>query len=66
MQWQYRSRMQKPRFLAALGMTMRFYTLAAQSICLQADLTDAPRNIYRAPMPIPAQAGEMPLVFPKW
>jgi predicted metalloprotease with PDZ domain len=30
------------------------------------DLTDAPRNIYHAHLRIPAHAGEMSLVFPKW
>ncbi len=40
--------------------------LAAQSIRLHVDLTDAPRNIYHAHLQIPAQAGEMSLVFPKW
>lgn len=40
--------------------------LAAQSIRLHVDLTDAPRNIYHAHLQIPAQAGEISLVFPKW
>lgn len=40
--------------------------LAAQTIRLQVDLTDAPRNIYHAHLRIPAHAGEMSLVFPKW
>lgn len=30
------------------------------------DLTDAPRNIYHAKLNIPAKAGAMTLVFPKW
>jgi len=48
-------------------------SLAAQSITLHVDLTDAPRNIYHARLKIPAHpgssvtpAGEMSLVFPKW
>ena len=40
--------------------------LAAQSIRLQVDLTDAPRNIYHAKLSIPAKPGAMTLVFPKW
>jgi predicted metalloprotease with PDZ domain len=38
----------------------------AQSIRLQADLTDAPRNLYHAKLTIPAKPGGMTLVFPKW
>ncbi len=38
----------------------------AQSIRLQVDLTDAPRNLYHAKLKIPATAGAMTLVFPKW
>ena len=41
-------------------------SLAAQTIRLHVDLTDAPRNIYHAHLQIPAHAGEMRLVFPKW
>jgi len=48
-------------------------SLAAQSITLHVDLTDAPRNIYHARLKIPVHpgssvtpAGEMSLVFPKW
>jgi predicted metalloprotease with PDZ domain len=41
-------------------------SLAAQAIRLHIDITDAPRNIYHAHMQIPAHAGEMSLVFPKW
>ncbi len=37
-----------------------------QSIRLSVDLTDAPRNIYHARLNIPAKAGDMTLVFPKW
>jgi predicted metalloprotease with PDZ domain len=40
--------------------------LGAQAIRLHVDLTDAPRNINHAHLQIPAQAGEMSLVFPKW
>jgi len=40
--------------------------LAAQSIRLHVDLTDAPRNIYHAHLQIPAHPGPMSLVFPKW
>jgi len=39
---------------------------AAQAIRLHVDLSDAPRNIYHAHLQIPAHAGEMSLVFPKW
>ena len=38
----------------------------AQSIRLQVDLTDAPRNIYHAQLHIPVRAGAVSLVFPKW
>jgi predicted metalloprotease with PDZ domain len=38
----------------------------AQTIHIHVDLTDAPRNIYHAHLQIPAHAGEMSLVFPKW
>jgi Peptidase M61 N-terminal domain len=41
-------------------------SLTAQVIRLHVDLTDAPRNIYHANLHIPAHAGEMSLVFPKW
>src|SRR5258708_38763735 len=41
-------------------------SLTAQAIRLHVDLTDAPRNIYHAQLQIPAHAGEMSLVFPKW
>jgi len=41
-------------------------SLAAQTIRLHVDLTDAPRNIYHAHLQIPAHAGELRLVFPKW
>src|SRR5256885_16217917 len=41
-------------------------SLVAQAIRLHVDLTDAPRNIYHAQLQIPAHAGEMSLVFPRW
>jgi predicted metalloprotease with PDZ domain len=41
-------------------------SLSAQAIGLHVDLTDAPRNIYHAHLQIPAHAGKMELVFPKW
>jgi predicted metalloprotease with PDZ domain len=41
-------------------------SITAQTIRLHVDLTDAPRNIYHAHLQIPAHAGEMSLVFPKW
>ena len=41
-------------------------SLAAQSIHLHVDLTDAPRNIYHARLQIPVHAGDAALVFPKW
>jgi len=41
-------------------------SLTAQTIRLHVDLTDAPRNIYHAHLQIPAHAGEMALVFPKF
>jgi predicted metalloprotease with PDZ domain len=47
------------------------YCLAAnqnnsQPIRLVVDLTDAPRNIFRSTLSIPASPGEMTLVYPKW
>ena len=47
-------------------MTLCASDLAAQAIRLHVDLTDAPRNIYHAHLDIPAHAGAMTLVFPKW
>jgi len=40
--------------------------LSAQTIRLQVDLTDAPRNVYHAHLYFPAKPGAMTLVFPKW
>jgi predicted metalloprotease with PDZ domain len=40
--------------------------LAAQTIRLHVDLTDAPRNIYHAHLQIPVHSGEISLVFPKF
>ena len=39
---------------------------SSQSIRLQVDLTDGPRNIYHARLNIPAKPGKMTLVFPQW
>jgi predicted metalloprotease with PDZ domain len=50
--------------LGALGSTSP--RLFAQSIRLQVDLTDAPRNLYHAQLKIPVKPGAMTLVFPKW
>jgi predicted metalloprotease with PDZ domain len=53
--------------LLALGVQGVFsMSLAAQTIRLHVDLSDAPRNIYHAHLDIPAHAGTMTLVFPKW
>ena len=55
------------RYCFALLIPLLFAaTVPAQSIRLHVDLTDAPRNIYHAQLQIPAHAGEMSLVFPKW
>ncbi len=40
--------------------------LESQVIRINVDLRDAPRNIYHAHLQVPAHAGEMSLVFPKW
>jgi predicted metalloprotease with PDZ domain len=54
-------------FLLALGaLSAASPHLLGQSIRLYVDLTDAPRNIYHAKLTIPAKAGAMTLVFPKW
>ncbi len=36
------------------------------TIQLSVDLTDAPRNIFHSSLTLPATAGEMTLVYPKW
>lgn len=38
----------------------------AETITLNVDLTDAPRNIYHAHLRIPVHGGDIALVFPKW
>ncbi|MCU1301864.1 MAG: domain family protein [Candidatus Sulfotelmatobacter sp.] len=53
-----------PLFLLALFSVSP--SLLGQSIRLEVDLTDAPRNIYHARLNIPAKPGPMTLVFPKW
>jgi predicted metalloprotease with PDZ domain len=54
--------------VAVLFLSILFATLpgSTQTIRIHVDLTDAPRNIYHAHLQIPAHAGEMSLVFPKW
>jgi predicted metalloprotease with PDZ domain len=52
-------------FLLVASSAFSSAILAAQ-IKLHVDLTDAPRNIYHAHLQVPAQSGEMALVFPKW
>ena len=59
-------RLASPRFLTYLLLGCVAPNLAAQAIRLHVDLTDAPRNIYHAHLQIPAHAGEMSLVYPKW
>jgi predicted metalloprotease with PDZ domain len=55
------------KFLAFVVLLLGFAPgVRAQTIRLHVDLTDAPRNIYHARLRIPAHAGEMSLVFPKW
>src|SRR5580658_8176981 len=59
------------RFLLGWSVPVFFFltcglSLTAQAIRLHVDLTDAPRNIYHAHLQIPAHAGEMSLVFPKF
>ena len=55
------------RFIAILSLCVLVPPgITAQAIRLQVDLTDAPRNIYHAHLQIPAHAGEMAFVFPKW
>ena len=39
---------------------------AQKQVLLQVDATDAPRNILRARLHIPAQPGPLTLVYPKW
>src|SRR5580693_4502112 len=59
------------RFLLGWSVPVFFFltcglSLTAQAIRLHVDLSDAPRNIYHAHLQIPAHAGEMSLVFPKF
>lgn len=59
------------RWWGGLSLLISFFfplasSMTGQSIRLHVDLTDAPRNIYHAHLQIPAHAGEMRLVFPKW
>ena len=63
MQWRTGSRLAFS--IALFAMTMCQAALA-QTLHLHVDLTDAPRNIYHARLEIPAHAGQMTLVFPKW
>lgn len=39
---------------------------SGQTIRVAVDLTDAPRNIFHSSLSLPATAGEMILVYPKW
>jgi predicted metalloprotease with PDZ domain len=67
--WWYRSSALLFSFslsLASLAFVCFAPGVSAQAIRLHVDLTDAPRNIYHAQLQIPAHAGEMSLVFPKW
>lgn len=53
--------------VAAFFSSILFAVLSAgQTIRIHVDLTDAPRNIYHAKLHVPAHAGAMSLVFPKW
>jgi predicted metalloprotease with PDZ domain len=56
------------RALASLFLLLVLVTsnLAAQTIRLHVDLTDAPRNIYHAHLTFPTKPGQLTLVFPKW
>ena len=65
--------MRSPRLAFGFSILLALGTLGSagqrmlgQSIRLRVDLTDAPRNLYHAKLSIPAKAGEMTLVFPKW
>jgi predicted metalloprotease with PDZ domain len=53
-------------FLLAFSILFASSRMPGQSIRLNVDLTDAPRNIYHAKLIIPAKAGAMTLVFPEW
>jgi predicted metalloprotease with PDZ domain len=60
------------RFLLAAGLVaLSVCSFAAkpptsESIRVAVDLTDAPRNIFHSSLTVPATAGEMTLVYPKW
>src|ERR1700693_3016419 len=41
-------------------------TVAAQSVRLSVDLTDAPRNIFHSQLTIPVKPGPLTLVYPEW
>jgi predicted metalloprotease with PDZ domain len=54
-------------FLLLLSMLFSSSSIMnGQSIRLNVDLTDAPRNIFHAQLSIPAKPGAMTLVFPEW
>src|SRR5579872_5224331 len=52
--------------LVMLVLSLLSNMVAAQSIDLTVDLTDAPRNIFHSQLTIPVKPGPLTLVYPKW
>jgi predicted metalloprotease with PDZ domain len=52
--------------LVMLVLSLLSNMVAAQSIELTVDLTDAPRNIFHSQLTIPVKPGPLTLVYPKW
>lgn len=61
--------MSRFRFVAccvAFVFSLLTMTVAAQSVRLSVDLTDAPRNIFHSQLTIPVKPGPLTLVYPEW
>src|SRR5689334_3620500 len=54
------------RLLALLVLLAAFPLRAAEPIELNADLTEAPRRLFKATLKIPAKPGPLTLYYPKW
>ncbi len=54
------------RHFAAIVLACASLARAADPITLTVDASDAPRRIFHSTMTIPAAAGELTLVYPKW
>ena len=54
------------RIVSLLLLVVAFPVRAAEPIELNADLTEAPRRLFKATLKIPAQPGPATLHYPKW